>query len=168
MSLADPSGGPFTLRFWRDLSIVVSATSLVGLGAIYSAVVLLNDCSEQWCSQRWQIFLQALELRESAQASGGRFPENGDVGHSGFAVGAARALDPWGRALRYERLGADGERARLYTLGLDDRPGGCGCDEDIVVWFDLSDEFVTDDARVEPAAWGAADAAGGSDAPGRR
>lgn len=56
-------------------------------------------------------------------------------------------------ALRYERLDEQGLRARIVALGADGAPGGEGCDEDVVVWFDLECLHVTRDAHEPPEAW---------------
>lgn len=40
-----------------------------------------------------------------------------------------------------------------HALGEDGAPGGSGCDEDVVVWFDAETAHVSLDARESPDEW---------------
>jgi hypothetical protein len=144
------------------LGVVVSAAVVVGV-----ILMSLHDHAEVQGLPNFQLWCAAGRFQDAAKLSGGTFPESGDEARRLLAPSPAHELDPWGEPFRYERLG-DGRRARVFTLGEDDEPGGGWCDADIVVWFDAQEAHTTWDVRMQPAAWGAAKAAQGSDAPGRR
>jgi hypothetical protein len=138
---------------WRGVLVAVIAIPLIAFGAFIGGTALFHDCGEVQSWPNFQIFLAASDLRESAVAAGGSFPEDGEEVQRRLASIGERGLDPWGRAYGYERLGDDGKRARVFTLGADDAPGGEDCDEDIVWWADLEDEYWTQDVREPPRAW---------------
>lgn len=123
--------------------------------AVTAALVALtraHEHSHAYGSTLAQCLNSAAQLREVARTDG-RFPAPGEPierliesrrqGEGYACVGA----------LRYEALDEQGRQARIVALGADGAPGGEGCDEDVVVWFDLDGVFVTHDARALPEAW---------------
>lgn len=139
---------------WRTLLIAVAAVPLLGLCALFLVATIFHDCGEIRAWPHWQVFLAARRFQEAAQLAGGTFPDEGAVECTTLlSPEADDSLDPWGRPFRYERIGDDGRRARVFTLGQDDAPGGEDCDEDLVCWVDLEDTHCGSDVRVPPAAW---------------
>lgn len=149
----DDTHGPGNGPFWRAALIVVALVPVLGVGALFAIGALYHDCGEVQAGPSFQVLFASSRFQKAAQLAGGTFPDDaGDVQRL-LAPDPEGALDPWDRSFRYERVGDDGKRARVYTLGRDGVPGGVGCSEDIVWWIDLEEQHLTRDARVWPAEW---------------
>jgi hypothetical protein len=137
------------------------------LATLIGALVMHHDHGEVTSWPNFQLWCAARRFQDAALLANGRFPDDPGEVQRLLAPRPTLALDPWGRAFRYERLD-DGERARVYTLGEDDRAGGEGCDADIVWWFDAVDARSTSDVREPPDAWRSTEPVEGGESPGRR
>ena len=145
-----PADGPS----WRAALVSVAFVPLLGVGALFLTAALFHDCGEVRAGLDLQVFLTARRFQDAARSAGGTFPREDAVEcRDLLAPGGEDWLDPWRRPLRYERMGEEGRRARVVSLGKDGEPGGEDCDEDIVWWVDLEDTCHGRDARVPPARW---------------
>lgn len=136
--------GPLWIWVLKVLLLLPPAGALLLAATVWS----MHDHYEIQCWPHMQLYLGADHLREEMLESGGRFRDGTE---------AVRALaaqeDPWGRAFRFELLDDDGRHARVFSLGHDGRPGGEGCDADLVWWIDAHGALSSWDVGAPPEAW---------------
>lgn len=154
--------------FWRGALLAVALVPLLGVGALFAIGALYHDCGEVRAWPSVHVLLTSGRFQEAAQLAGGSFPDGAGEVQRLLAPDPEDALDPWDRPYRYERVGDDGQRARVYTLGRNGVPGGVGCSEDIVWWVDLEDEYWTRDVRELPKAWRTGEGPARSESAGSR
>ena len=131
-------------------ALVASPMVAVATGSILYAG--FHDPFETQCHPYHQLFLAAHRMRDAALAIGS-LPADDDAAQPLLAPRPQDGVDPWGRPFRYERLDAAGSRARVHSLGMDGRPGGSGCNADLVWWIDLDGVYATWSVLEEPAQW---------------
>lgn len=155
------------MAFEVSAGFVVGAVGSAWL-VVVAAVLLHHDHGEVQGRPRFQLWCAATRFQEAARLAGGTFPANRVEVQRLLAPTPGDVLDPWGHPFRHERLGAEGKRARVFSLGKDFRPSGASCDEDIVYWIDASIARQTWDVRQPPEGWSAPWASGPSESPGSR
>lgn len=134
--------------FWIWALKVVLVLPVAGVVLFGGLIWAMHDHYEFQAWPNFRLFIAASRIREEALATGGRF-----VADSTEVRKILAEQDAWQHPFRFEVLDEDGRHARVYSLGHDDRPGGDGCDADIVWWIDMHDETSTWDVDEAPKAW---------------